>query len=93
MEKDQNEEKKGYQLTPVEIIGWVGAAALLYGYYLIQTKKVDHDNKLYIALNIIGASMIFINALSHKAYPSVVTNLVWIIIGSWSAYRIFYIRE
>ena len=77
----------------IEIIGWLGAASLIFGYYLIQNNKVDHDNKLYMALNILGSFCLLINTWSNKAYPSSVTNFIWLVIGSISAYKIFYHQE
>jgi hypothetical protein len=75
--------------TLVEIAGWSGAAALLSGYYLIQTKRVEHDHRMYMFLNIIGSLLLAINTSYHRAYPSVVTNLVWFIIGVGSAMNLF----
>ena len=77
----------------IEIIGWSGAIMLLVGYFLIQTKKVDHDNKVYVMLNVLGSFCLMINAWSHRAYPSTVTNLLWLVIGSVSAYKLFYHDE
>ncbi len=77
----------------IEIIGWLGAAMLLVAYYLIQNKKVDHDSQVYIMLNVLGAFFLMINTWSHKAYPSTITNFIWLIIGSVSAYKIFYRSE
>jgi membrane-bound ClpP family serine protease len=77
----------------IEIIGWIGATMLLVAYYLIQNKKVDNDSQVYIMLNVLGAFFLMINAWSHKAYPSTITNFIWLIIGSVSVYKIFYRSE
>ena len=77
----------------IEIIGWIGATMLLVAYYLIQNKKVDNDSQVYIILNVLGAFFLMINAWSHKAYPSTITNFIWLIIGSVSVYKIFYRSE
>lgn len=74
----------------VEVIGWLGAIALLAGYYLIQTQTAKHDDLLYILLNIIGAIFLTINTLYHRAYPSVVTNLIWAMIGSFIAIKLLF---
>ena len=73
----------------IEAIGWIGAALLILGYYLIQTNKVKHDNTMYMLLNIIGAFLLLLNTMYHHAYPSVVANAVWTIIGLWVAIRIW----
>lgn len=64
--------------------GWIGGIVILYGYYLIQTGKVQSNNTKYIWLNIVGSGLILLNVLYHKAYPSVVVNFVWMIVGIWS---------
>lgn len=65
----------------ISIIGWIGAINLLIGYYLIQTKKVEHDNLYYMLLNITGAFCLAANTLYHRAYPSVLINAAWFLIG------------
>lgn len=67
----------------IEITGWLGASCLLLAYFLIVTERIKHTNFYYIFLNIIGALLLTINTYYHKAYPSVVTNLVWFIIGTF----------
>lgn len=70
----------------MEIIGWAGAISLLYAFFLIQTKRVEHNNKWYLILNIIGSLFLAINTYYHTAYPSVVTNVIWFIISAYSIY-------
>lgn len=77
----------------IEIIGWLGAAALLIGYFLIQTGKVNSTNNLYMALNIIGSFCLLINTWYHAAYPSVVTNGIWLLIGAFTTFVHFYRQE
>ncbi len=72
----------------VEMVGWLGAIFLLTGYYLIQTKKVKHNDMVFILLNIIGAFLLLINTIYHRAYPSALANLVWVGIGSIVAIRL-----
>lgn len=73
----------------IEVIGWAGAIALLYAYYLIQTNRVGRDHNLYMMLNIAGAFCLFVNTLYHKAYPSVVTNGLWFLLGLVVAFNIW----
>ena len=73
----------------IEILGWIGAITLLYAYYLIQTDQVIADDKWYIALNIIGALFLLINTWYHGAYPSMTTNFIWLIVGLFTAYKLF----
>jgi fluoride ion exporter CrcB/FEX len=72
----------------IEILGWLGAISLLWGYYLIQTKRVKHDNTLYLILNIFGSFGLFVNTVYHRAYPSMVTNFLWMMIGGFTAFSL-----
>ena len=73
----------------IEIVGWLGAFSLLFGYYLLQTERVDHKNTFYIALNIFGSLGLLINSAYNAAYPSAVTNLLWLLIGLYTGYYLF----
>ncbi len=75
--------------TFVEIVGWIGAIALVYAYYLIQTKRVEYDESIYLWLNIIGALCLMLNTVYHHAYPSAVTNLIWFLIGAYMVIKIW----
>ena len=68
----------------IEGFGWTGAIMLLTAYFLIQTKRVNHDHTVYIWLNIIGALFFVINTWYHGAYPSVFTNTIWALIGLYT---------
>ena len=70
----------------MEIVGWVGAVSLLYAFFLIQTKRVEHNDSWYLILNIIGSLFLAINTYYHSAYPSVVTNAIWFLISAYSIY-------
>jgi hypothetical protein len=74
----------------IELLGWVGAITLLYGYYLIQTEQIVADDKWYIALNIIGSFFLLINTWYHGAYPSMVANFIWFIVGIYGLSVVWY---
>lgn len=76
-------------MNVIEIIGWVGAVSLLFAYYLIQTDKVIADNKIYIALNIVGSLFLLINTYHHGAYPSMTANFIWLMVGLFTVCRMF----
>jgi len=71
-----------YKLTLIEIIGWGGAVLLITAYYLIQSEIVKSDDVIYSTLNVLAAAMLFINAWEHRAYPSLIINAVWFMIGA-----------
>ena len=85
--EDKSVKKWTTKRVILELVGWIGATMLLSGYYLIQTRKVREDHKLYMFLNIAGAIFIMLNAWSHRAYPSTITNLLWALVGSVAVYK------
>lgn len=66
------------------LFGWLGGIILLYGYFLVQTGRIDSMSKKYIILNVVGSGLLIANVAYHKAYPSVLVNLVWCIIGIYT---------
>ena len=61
--------------------GWVGAAALLAAYFLVSTKRLDGDSLKYQALNLGGATLLAINCAASGAWPSVIANAFYILVG------------
>ena len=62
----------------VDVIGWLGAAALLAAYGLVSSKRLDGDSMTYQLLNLIGAVFLIVNSTYYGAYPSTFVNVVWI---------------
>ena len=65
----------------VEIIGWIGALLIVGAYYLNMNGKLKSTSSAYIICNLIGGVFFIINTFVHKAYPSVLVNVVWVIIA------------
>lgn len=65
----------------MNIIGWIGAIALLIPYLLVSTGKLSGQSIKYQVLNIIGSSALFVNTVYHHAIPTAFVNIVWAIIG------------
>jgi hypothetical protein len=65
----------------IDLMGWVGAAALLIAYGLVSTKRLDSADVPYHGINILGGVLLAINSGYYNAIPSVVVNVVWIGIG------------
>ena len=40
----------------INVLGWIGAAALLSAYWLVSTQKVTGNSRTYQAMNLLGAS-------------------------------------
>lgn len=72
----------------IDVVGWLGAIALLAAYILVSSKKVEGDSLLYQNLNLIGSAFLIINSGYYKAYPSAFVNIVWIIIAMVTLIRV-----
>lgn len=76
----------------INIIGWLGAAAVLYAYVLVSTGRLSGDSKHYQFFNILGAACLVINTWFNGAYPSVVVNIIWILVAVFSLTRPYFAR-
>ena len=63
------------------IIGLVGVALMLTGFFLGLFKLVKVDSKLYIILNIIGPGLATYYAVLVDAIPFVIFEGVWTIVA------------
>jgi hypothetical protein len=62
-------------------LGWTGTSSYLIAYFLLSINKLRADQKLYHALNIIGAIGLTYNAIFLNDYPNVIVNIAWAIIA------------
>jgi hypothetical protein len=65
----------------IEILGWIGAILVVGSYYVNINGKLKSTSPVYIICNLIGGMFFTINTLVHKAYPSMVVNIIWVIIA------------
>jgi hypothetical protein len=65
----------------VEIIGTAGACLLLLAYYLVSSRRLALDSGWVHVLNLGGAVMLGVNAVSHGALPPATLNLLWALIA------------
>ena len=75
-------------LLVVNIIGWLGSAAVVSAYALISTRRVRGDSLLYQLLNLIGSIFLVINTFYLGALPSAFVNTIWIGIALFALWRI-----
>lgn len=65
----------------IEIIGWIGAVLIVGAYYLNINGKLKSTSVWYILSNLTGGVFFTINTLVHGAYPSMIVNIIWVIIA------------
>jgi len=65
----------------VEIIGWIGAVLIVGSYFLNINGKLKSSSGVYILSNLFGGIFFTINTLVHAAYPSMIVNIIWVLIA------------
>jgi hypothetical protein len=78
----------------INVLGWIGAAALLSAYWLVSSQKVTGSSRTYQGMNLLGATLVLVNSLYYGAYPSVGVNAAWIAIGAYAlATHVFHAKS
>ncbi|WP_230298015.1 CBU_0592 family membrane protein [Actinomyces provencensis] len=70
------------------VLGWVGAVCSLLAYWTVSTQRVAPDSLRYHALNMVACALLAVACLVTRAWPSVVTNLIFIVIGVRMTWRV-----
>ena len=65
----------------ITVGGWIGAAELLLAYALISKGRVAGDSLRYQALNLTGSVLLVINCGYTGAWPSVIANSFYVLVG------------
>ena len=71
----------------IEIIGWIGAVLIVGSYFLNINGKLKSSSFLYIISNLLGGIFFTVNTLVHHAYPSMIVNIIWVIIAVAALFR------
>lgn len=61
--------------------GWVGAVCMLLAYALLSTRRIP-AGLAFQTLNLSGALGLLLNGASHRAWPSVLLNVAWLLFSS-----------
>ncbi|GII75952.1 hypothetical protein Sru01_09340 [Sphaerisporangium rufum] len=72
----------------VDIVGMVGAGALLFAYVLLSMSKISGDGLVYQLINLGGAVALMVNSAYHFAWPSALLNLIWSTVGAFALWRL-----
>ena len=73
----------------MEVVGWIGGALILAGYFLLTAGKLDAKSPVYQWLNVVGAAGFIANSGWNGAWPSAVLNIIWVGIGVVALIGIF----
>ena len=72
----------------ITILGWVGAAASIAAYYLVSSKRFAPDSLRYHSLNVSSCVFLAIACASTGAWPSFLTNAIFIGVGFTMIWRV-----
>jgi len=70
----------------IEVVGWVGAVLMLSAYVLLTLGRLKSHSPRYHWLNIVSGAGLICNSGYNGAYPSVMINVVWLIIGLYGVF-------
>ncbi|HET9428828.1 MAG TPA: hypothetical protein VFO69_10765 [Allosphingosinicella sp.] len=68
--------------------GWAGASLILLAYLLLSLGRVNGQSVLYQGMNVAGAAGFIVNGWWHGAIPSAALNVIWMMIGALTLWRI-----
>lgn len=65
----------------IEVLGWIASVLIVGSYALNITGKLAANSKTYVVANLVGGLFFVLNTYYHQAYPSMLVNIVWVIIA------------
>ena len=65
----------------IDLLGWIGAFAVVVAYGLISNNKLQGDSQFFQWLNLLGGALLLINTAYNGAFPAAFVNVVWIVIA------------
>ncbi|MFC7643678.1 hypothetical protein ACFQX6_25050 [Streptosporangium lutulentum] len=77
----------------VDLLGWIGAGIMLYGYVMVTTSRMAGDGVPYQAINLAGSIALMVNSAYHSAWPSTILNVVWGVVGVVAVTRMVAARS
>lgn len=73
----------------MEILGWIGSAAILLAYGLNSYQKIRSDSPAFLWLNITGGLLLMAYTFYKDALANTFLNLVWVIIAIIALGKLF----
>ncbi len=72
----------------VDAAGWIGAAAVLLAYGLVSLNRVRPSSRWYQLFNMVGAVLLAVNTVYHRAFPSAFVNVLWLAVALYALARV-----
>lgn len=65
----------------INILGWVGSAALLLGFGLNSYQKIESKSITFLMLNITGGVLLIVYTAYFHAYANTTLNIIWVVVA------------
>lgn len=70
-----------------QVLSAIGAAAILFAFWALQTKRMRSEQVVYQLVNLVGASLLATAAVMTESWSFVVLNVVWALVALWALAR------
>lgn len=70
-----------------QILSAFGAAAILFAFWALQTKRLRAEQTSYQLINLVGAALLATAATMTESWSFVVLNTVWALVALWALIR------
>ena len=77
----------------VEIIGWIGSAAILSAYALNSYQKIRSDSVIFLFLNLTGGLLLIAYSYYKDAMANAFLNIVWVIVAVFALAKLYHLRR
>ena len=72
----------------IEVLGWIGAIAVLFGYALVSLNIVSGDSRTYHTLMLLGSAGLAVVTLYHRSFQPFLVNIVFTLLASIALIRL-----
>jgi hypothetical protein len=70
-----------------QVLSAIGAAAILFAFWALQTKRMCAEQRRYQLLNLLGGVLLATAAAITHGWAFVVLNTVWALVALWALLR------
>ena len=75
------------------VMGIIGALAIVAAYYLLQSGRWKSEDAIYSACNALGAALILLSLVVEPNLPSIVIESFWLLISLAGLFRSLRARQ
>lgn len=77
----------------IEVIGWIGSAAILSAYALNSYQKIRSDSLVFLFLNFSGGLLLIVYSCYKDAMANAFLNIVWVVVAIVALAKLFQRRR